>query len=1601
MKVSLLLLSTLLISVSSIYSQTTTAFRVNYNQALFDLPANAVESLTSDRYVFAGTNLTFLPIYGTITEVDNTGALVWSKRYYDGSLGFQINDIKKDATLNEYYLCGGSESNAAVFLRVDASGNLVVSKKFSISEADGAYLNRVQKTSDGGYIAVGYVTGYDPDGAGSEIDFAPITYTDANGDSQTDQIASPLIVKFDASGTHQWHRVFRYYTAATLNPATERIYNDASFNDIIETTDGYIAVGQYDVNHHRSATNSDGDDATPTDALILKTDLSGNITYHKQYDAVSSNTSQTSKSLSAINKTSTGTPIAAGSDNGKEWIIKFAATGGWTATYSRLWTYSSSFFGTPDPVDISQIYEVSGSTDLVTMSMYIKPLSFVFSDAMHRMSSNAQTNVWGKYYTFSLATLLPRGSQTSDGGYLMASMTTGTGDYDYHVIKTDPTGTTPSGCAQTTFTPTASAGSTTVADPFYNSWSGTVGSQSLTVTVAAITPTSSIQCSFTPCTTPATPTAAVASQPDCATSTGSITLTGLPTTGTWTVTGSPSGSATGNTSSTTISGLAAGSYTFTVTLSGCTSAASSAVTINAAPTVPTAPVIGTITQPTCSVGTGSVQLTGLPSTGTWTVTGTPSGTASGSGTATVLSGLNSGTYTFIVNDGTCSSTSSLNAVINAPPSTPTSPVVGSVTQPTCSVPTGSVDLSGLPSSGSWTVTASPGGSTISGTGTAVTFSGLSPNTYTFTVTNASGCTSVASATSATINAAPSTPSAPVIGTITQPSCGSSTGSVDLSGLPSSGSWTITTSPGGATLTGSGTSSTFSALSPNSYTFTVTDNIGCVSAASLNATINAAPSVPTAPVVGIVTDPTCSTPTGSVDLSGLPSTGTWTVTASPGGATTTGTGVTTTFSGLAAGTYSFTVVNSDGCTSSASSTNATITAAPSTPTTPVTGTVTQPSCSDPNGSIQLTGLPASGTWTATETPGGATYNGSGTTTVITITSAGTYTYFVTNDAGCNSTASSPGVTINAAPSVPTAPIVGAVTDPNCSTPTGSVDLSGLPSTGTWTVTASPGGATTTGTGTTTTFSGLAAGTYSFTVVNSDGCTSSASSTNATINSFGSTPGTPVTGTVTQPDCTNPNGSIQLTGLPSSGNWTVTESPGGATYSGSGTTTVITITSAGTYTYTVTNDAGCNSAASSPGVTINAAPSVPTAPIVGTVTDPTCTSVSSVALSGLPSTGTWTITASPGGSTITGTGTTANFTNLSSGTYTFTVTNAAGCTSSSSSASATINPAPSGPLVSVASQNDVSCNGDTDGTASLNVTGGTSPYTYSWTSGAGSSASVTGLAPGTYTATVTDNAGCTSTVSVIINEPAAITPNSSGSNVDCTTGSGGSITTTASGGTGAYSYSWSPGGQTTSSLSGLQPGNYSVTITDANGCTATQSTSVSTSGSLVVTATPSYSEINSGGSVAIQTTGGTTYSWTPATDLSCADCPDPIASPIVSTEYIVTTADANGCSGQDTVYIKVTIQCGEYFVPTAFSPNENGPSANDHLCLFGNPACISELDFAIYNRWGEVVYQTTDITKCWDGTYKDKPMDSGIFVYKLYVKLVDGTVIENSGNTTLVR
>jgi len=265
---------------------------------------------------------------------------------------------------------------------------------------------------------------------------------------------------------------------------------------------------------------------------------------------------------------------------------------------------------------------------------------------------------------------------------------------------------------------------------------------------------------------------------------------------------------TGSGTSSTITGLAAGTYTYTLTnAAGCISVASANVVINTQPAKPAAPEVGTVTQPSCTIGTGSVVLSGYHQG-----PGQSIGKITGSTASKTISGLASGTYTFTVtNSAGCTSEASTDVVINAQLLTPATPTVGTITPPTCTVSTGSVVLSGLPATGSWTLTRLPGAISSTGTGTSTTVSGLPTGTYNYTVTNAAGCLSAFSA-NVVIPAQPVTPAAPAVGTITPPTCILSTGSVVVNGLPSSGTWLLIRYPDGITTTGTGTSRTISGLS---------------------------------------------------------------------------------------------------------------------------------------------------------------------------------------------------------------------------------------------------------------------------------------------------------------------------------------------------------------------------------------------------------------------------------------------------------------------------------------------------------------------------------------------------------------------------------------------------------------------------------------------------------------------------------------------------------------------------------------------------------------------------------------------------------------------
>jgi len=1091
--------------------------------------------------------------------------------------------------------------------------------------------------------------------------------------------------------------------------------------------------------------------------------------------------------------------------------------------------------------------------------------------------------------------------------------------------------------------------------------------------------------------TPSAPIIGTITQPTCALATGSVALSGLPTSA-WTVTATPGGATiTGSTATATFPGLTAGTtYTFTVTLtsSGCTSVASGNAIIIAQPVTPTAPIVGVITQPTCSVATGSVALSGLP-TSAWTVTVSPGGaTTTGSTATTTVSGLAAGTtYTFTVTltSSGCTSGPSGNAIVIAQPVTPSAPTVGTITQPTCALATGSVVLNGLPSSGTWTI--NPGG--ITGSGTSYTLSGLStPGTYSYTVTNDVTCTSAASA-NIVFNAQPITPSAPLLGAITQPTCSTATGTVALSGLPTE-AWTVTATPGGLTITGSTATANFTGLPDGAtYTFTVTlTSSGCTSVASGSAIINTQPATEAAPIIGAITQPTCFVATGSVALSGLP-TAPWTVTATPGGATLNGSTATANFSGLTAGTYTFTTtLVSSGCISPASA-PVTINVQPVTPSAPIVGTITHPTCAVATGSVVLNGLPGTGAWTIN--PGGI--NGSGSSYTVTGLTTGTHNFTITNADGCTSAASGD-VVINTQPVTPAAPTVGTITQPTCAVATGGVVLNGLPSSGTWVL--NPGAIN--GTGTTYTISGLTAGTYNYTVTNTDGCTSVSSA--VVINAQPATPSAPIVGTITQPTCAVATGSVVLNGLPGTGTWTI--NPGAI--NGTGTTYTITGISTGTHNYTVTNASGCTSPASAD-VIVNAQPVTPLAPIIGVITQPTCTEATgSVALNGLPNEA-WTVTATPGGATITGSTPGATFSGLAAGTtYTFTITlTSSGCTSPASG-NVVINAQPATPAApAVGTITQPSCTVAT-GSVVLNSLPGTGTWTLNpgAITGSGASHTIIGLVPGTYSYTVTNADGCTSVVSaniVINNQPPTPFPPAIGAITQptCTVATGSVVIDSLPPmGTWTINPGAIAGSGPTTLLTGLASGTYNFTVTNDLGCTSAPSVDV------VINDQPETPVANAGADVTIgcdilsttigaATVTGYTYVWSPALGLSATDVAQPTASPTATTTYSLTVTNTAGCSSADEVVVTVNFDC-EKVMPTAFTPDGDG--IND---IF--PKEFEFLTLTIFDRWGLTLYEGVD-NNGWDGRYHGQMMLPATYYYKIVFENADGTTTEKIGAVTLV-
>ncbi|TAE52344.1 MAG: T9SS C-terminal target domain-containing protein, partial [Bacteroidetes bacterium] len=331
---------------------------------------------------------------------------------------------------------------------------------------------------------------------------------------------------------------------------------------------------------------------------------------------------------------------------------------------------------------------------------------------------------------------------------------------------------------------------------------------------------------------------------------------------------------------------------------------------------------------------------------------------------------------------------------------------------------------------------------------------------------------------------------------------------------------------------------------------------------------------------------------------------------------------------------------------------------------------------------------------------------------------------------------------------------------------------------------------------------------------------------------------------------------------------------------------------------------------------------------------------------------------------GSATTASVSALNTGTYTCTVTDSKGCTEV---IEVVLNNA-NAPALGIASQSNISCNGEVDGAATVTTTGGTGPFTFSWSNGE-NGATADSLAPGVATCTVTDASGCISTVTVTITEPPVLDVAATAVNVSCAGSADGTASAVPSGGSGAISFLWS-NGATTATATGLAGGTYTVTITDANGCTATETVAVAEPAAAVITLTPSENTNAAApynGLIFASVIGGTapyTWLWT-APDSTTSTTPNLLSNLCGGTYYLQIT-DAKGCVFKDSTVVGVLgsgVNCIK--INDGVNPLSIGISEID---IFPNPSqgaftlnialtSVNDVNVEILNLRGQTLSGTT--------------------------------------------
>lgn len=322
-------------------------------------------------------------------------------------------------------------------------------------------------------------------------------------------------------------------------------------------------------------------------------------------------------------------------------------------------------------------------------------------------------------------------------------------------------------------------------------------------------------------------------------------------------------------------------------------------------------------------------------------------------------------------------------------------------------------------------------------------------------------------------------------------------------------------------------------------------------------------------------------------------------------------------------------------------------------------------------------------------------------------------------------------------------------------------------------------------------------------------------------------------------------------------------------------------------------------------------------------------------------------------------------------------------------------------------DISCFGGNDGMISTVVSGGAGGYSFLWSNGA-TSATIENLPAGNYSLTVTDENGCTAVAQASILEPPALFVDLEVTDAICHGDATGEIIVNTTGGTPPFEYSADGVNfQHSPQLDSLAAGKYTVVVKDSRGCTISMDAVINQPPPLVVYAGEDQT-IDLGYTANLHALvtpqqHPVTLSWAPAGSLSCVDCLNPVVSPFQTTTYLLTVVDETNCRALDSVTIFV-IPHRPVYIPNVFSPNGDG--LNDFFTVYGGVAAKSIRSLKVFNRWGGLVFEGTDLPindelRGWDGYFKGKLMDPAIFAYLVEVEFIDGVVVLFEGDLTLLR